>query len=110
MVIMNALDEEYKIFDKKSLPVDTRENIEAGLNKLHQANFVHGDVRKANIMVRKDGKAGFMLVDFDWAGIVGEVRYPANINKVDFWRPDDVSDGMLIRFEHDIAMLENMFR
>jgi hypothetical protein len=108
MVIMDALNEEYKTFNKNSLPQDTRENIEAGLTKLHQAHFVHGHVRDVNIMVRMDGKPGFMLVDFDWAGINGEVRYPANVNK-EFWRPDDVSDGMPIRSEHDMMMLDRMF-
>jgi len=34
-------------------------------------------------MVRKDGGKGFMLVDFDWARVIGRVRYPANVNKVD---------------------------
>ena len=109
MVVMNALDEEYKIFDKYSLPADTREHIEAELNELHRAHFVHGDVRDANIMVRKDSEPGFMLVDFDWVGIIGEVCYPANINKKDIWRPDDVSDGAMIKSEHDMAMLARMF-
>ena len=84
MVVMNALDEEYKIFDKYSLPADTREHIEAELNELHRAHFVHGDVCDANIMVRKDSEPGFMLVDFDWVGIIGEVRYLTDINKVEF--------------------------
>ncbi len=109
-VIMDALDEEYKPFDKNILPADTGERIGERLVELHQANFVHGDVRDANIMVRKDGKPGFMLVDFDWSGIIGEVRYPININKVDLWRPDDVSDGLLIKSDHDMAMLDRIFR
>ena len=72
--------------------------------------FVHGDVRDVNIMVRKDGKLEFMLVDFDWSGIIGEARYPININKVDLWRPEDVSDGQLIKSDHDILMLDHIFR
>jgi len=110
MVIMDALDEEYKPFDQNILAADTRERIGERLVELHQANFVHGDVRDANIMVRKDGKLGFMLVDFDWSGIIGEVRYPINVNKVDLWRPDDVSDGLLIKSDHDMAMLDRIFR
>jgi len=110
MVIMDALDEEYKPFDKNILPADTHEQIRKRLIELHQANFVHGDVRDANIMVtRKDGKPGFMLVDFDWSGIIGEVRYPINVNKVDLWRPDDVLDGLLIKSDHDMAMLDRIF-
>jgi hypothetical protein len=110
MVIMDAIDEEYKLFDKNVLPADTREHIRVRLVELHQAHFVHGDVRDVNIMVRKDGKPGYMLVDFDWSGVIGEARYPINVNKVDLWRPDDVSDGMPIKSEHDMAMLEHIFR
>jgi len=110
MVIMDALDKEYKPFDKNVLPADTHEHIRERLVELHQAHFVHGDVRGVNIMVRKDGKPGFMLVDFDWSGVIGEAHYPINVNKVDLWRPDDVSDGMPIKSEHDMAMLEHIFR
>ena len=48
-----------------SPPAGTREQIRERLVGLHQANVVHGDVRNANVMVRKDGKLGFMLVYFD---------------------------------------------
>jgi hypothetical protein len=107
MVIMDALHEEYKPFDRNALPAGTREHIRAGLDELHRAHFVHGDLRDANILVRQGGgKPGFMLVDFDWAGVFGKVRYPADVNK---GQPDGVSDGMLIKPEHDIAMLERMF-
>ena len=109
MVIMGALDEEYKPFDKDNLPADGREHIRARLVKLHQANLVHGDVRDVNIMVRKDGKLGVMLIDFDWSGIIGQVCYPININKMDLWQPDDVSDGLLIKSDHDIAMFDHIF-
>jgi aminoglycoside phosphotransferase (APT) family kinase protein len=110
MVIMDDLSKEYKTFDKNSLPAATHEHIRAGLDKLHQTHFVHGDVRDVNIMVRKDGKPGFMLVDFDLAGVIDEVHNPYNPEKVNIWRPDDVSDGVLIKAEHDIATLENIFR
>lgn len=109
MIIMDALDEEYQPFDKRTLPVGANEQLRELLVKLHQANFVHGDIRDVNIMVRKDGKPGFMLVDFDWSGIIGEARYPINVNKVDLWRPHDVSDGLLIKSDHDMAMLDRIF-
>ena len=76
MVIMDALDEEYK---EDALPVDTREHIRAGLVKLRQARQAHGDVRDINIMVRKDGKPGFMFVDFDWAGVVGKAHWRTTV-------------------------------
>ena len=49
---------------------------------LHQVGYVYGDLRDTNLMVRKDGQSGFMLVDFDWAGKFGEVCYPMNVNGV----------------------------
>jgi len=60
-------------------------------------------------MVRKDGKPGFMLLDFDWSGLVGEARYPMNVFKSkDIWRPEAASDGELIKPEHDLAMLSHL--
>ena len=109
MVIMDALDEEYQPFDEITLHVGAEHFLRERLVQLHQANFVHGDVRDVNVMVRKDGKLGLMLVDFDWSGIIGEACYPINVNKVDLWRPDDVSDGRLIKAEHDMAMLDRIF-
>ncbi|KAG5634892.1 hypothetical protein H0H81_000409 [Sphagnurus paluster] len=110
MVIMDALDMEYQPFDKRTLPVGTEKHLGERLVELHQANFVHGDIRTANIMTRKDGKLGLMLVDYDWSGVIGEVRYPMNVNKIDLWRPDDVCDGLLIKSDHDIAMFEHIFQ
>ncbi|KAI5990877.1 hypothetical protein F5J12DRAFT_897672 [Pisolithus orientalis] len=40
------------------------ERIRTRLDELHQQGYVHGDE--------------FMFVDFDWAGKIGEVRYPLN--------------------------------
>src|SRR4051812_17640049 len=65
MVIMDFLDKEYEPSDKRTLPLGAEEYLRERLIELHQANFVHGDVRDINIMVRKDDKLGFMLVDFD---------------------------------------------
>jgi hypothetical protein len=73
----------------------------AELVELHQGYFAHGDVRDVNIMVRKDGKSGFMLVDFDWAGVIGKAHYRDNFSKVDFWLPDNMSEVMPIKSEHD---------
>jgi hypothetical protein len=47
-----------------------------------------------------------MPVDFDWAGVISKA---VNFNKTDFWQPDNVSDGMSIKSEHDMAMLEDIF-
>lgn len=57
----------------------------------------------------KDGEAGFMLFDFDWAGKIGEVRYPYNVNRQDIWRPDAVRDKELVKADHDMQMLGSLF-
>jgi len=43
------------------------------VDNFHANNFVHGDLRDANIICKGDS---VMLVDFDWGGKVGEVSYP----------------------------------
>ena len=40
----------------------------------HNRDFVHGDLRDANIISGDDGHV--QIVDFDWGGRVGEVSYP----------------------------------
>jgi len=83
-------------------PIGIFKDLKALLVKLHKAGFVHGDVRDTNIIVRKDGKPGFMLLDFDWSRLLGEARYPKNVFKSkDIWWPEAPSDGELIKPEHD---------
>jgi len=51
-----------------------------------------------------------MLVDFDtqtWT--TGEARYPINVEKVEIWRSDGVSHRLLIKSDHDLAMLNHIF-
>jgi hypothetical protein len=85
------------------------DRIHAAISELHQSQMVHGDIRATNVMV-KDGGLEFMLVDYDWAGSHGEVRYPRHINKApELGRPEDVEDCHLILPRHDELMLEKMF-
>ena len=49
-----------------------------------------------------------MLVDFDWAGKIGEVPYPSNINIIEVMRPEGVVDDELMTAEHDMEMLDYM--
>jgi serine/threonine protein kinase len=73
---------------ESSAPSSHREEIAAKLASLHQGSYVHGDIRNANVMVKEDGSLGIRLVDFDWSGKVGEVRYPMSIYRgARLWRP-----------------------
>jgi hypothetical protein len=109
MIVMDAIGDE---FDYLDTPIAAHyEPIKEKIVALHQQGYVHGDVRDTNLMVRKDGKPGFMLFDFDWAGEIGNVRYPINVNRgPGLERPDGAYDGALIAAEHDIEMLNIMFK
>ena len=50
-----------------------------------------------------------MLIGFDWAGVIGEARYPMNVNDVDIRRPYGAHDDELITVEHDNIMINYMF-
>ena len=112
MVIMEHLDESWVgMADEKNYSEELKQKIHAAIIKLHQYGMVHGDVRDTNVMVRKDGRGEFMLIDYDWAGQVGKVKYPRHVNKApELGRPDDVEDNKTILTEHDELMLQHMFR
>ncbi|PVF91820.1 hypothetical protein CPB86DRAFT_718713 [Serendipita vermifera] len=122
MVVMDYLDDE--VYDDlrispssdKDIRLQLYAKVKQVMETLHSGGFVHGDFRKVNLKVRKNWKestseqdVGVMLVDFDWAGKAGEARYPANVNHR-FYRPKGVEDGALIEQDHDVAMVDHMFK
>lgn len=110
MIVMEMITKDYCCLYKSSAPSSHREEIAAKLVSLHQDSYVHGDIRDTNIMVKEDGSLGIKLVDFDWSGKIGEVRYPMNVYRgARLWRPDGAKDGQLIKAEHDIDMLHSLF-
>jgi hypothetical protein len=50
-----------------------------------------------------------MVVDFDWAGPIGQTYYPMYLNRCDIERPDGAHDGMVIETQHDMDMLSYIF-
>jgi len=109
MVVMDLLGDTYQDLVDSPFKAAFSEEITEKIISFHQAGYVHGDLRETNILVKYDGTPGIMLVDFDWAGVVGEVRYPPNVNTREIKRPRGAYDGELIKAEHDIAMLSFMF-
>jgi serine/threonine protein kinase len=78
------------------------------LKTLHNGGFVHGDIRTLNVLVRKaGGKEGnlILLVDWDWAGRMGEVKYPINLNPA-VSRPKEAAKATVIKASHDDAMAD----
>ena len=62
---------------------ELRKALEDIVSALKSKNYVHGDLRPNNIMIRKDlskQPLGLMVVDFDWAGEASKVYYPAERN------------------------------
>ena len=77
------------------------------IEKLESKNYVHGDLRSNNIMIRTDVKEKSMdlrVIDFDWAGEAGQVRYPAERNR-DIWWPGEA--GGPIEKDHDSRMVNS---
>lgn len=110
MIVMEMITDEYCCLGELSAPYPHHDAIATGLQSLHQERYVHGDIQKSNIMVKRDCSPGFKLVDFDWSGIIGKVRYPVNVPRGDgLWRPDGAKYGQLILAEHDIQTLHAMF-
>jgi hypothetical protein len=52
--------------------------LESGLKTLHDQNLVHVYLRRPNILTYKYGCV--ILIDFEWSGEAGVVRYPALLN------------------------------
>ncbi|PPQ70836.1 hypothetical protein CVT26_014041 [Gymnopilus dilepis] len=86
------------------------------LAKLHQAGLVHGDIRNTNIMVKAQNMNGFndvssfLIVDFDSSGKIGDAKYPYTLNTVSVRRPEEAVGGALMKAEHDIEMLGNIWK
>ena len=89
---------------------------------LHDAGFVHGDLRAANVLVRPrqtaqpplggaspppalpDVSWEVRLLDFDWAGAVGTVRYPVTRNPERQWASGSAAGGAILP-DHDLEVL-----
>ena len=86
---------------------DIKDKLKNALQIMKTANFVHGDLRLPNIMIESTTTSPF-IIDFDWAGISGDVKYPINLNPSVRW-PDDARSGLPIRTTHDLYMIEQLF-
>ncbi|KAK0447483.1 uncharacterized protein EV420DRAFT_1622434 [Desarmillaria tabescens] len=79
------------------IPEDVKKAVKEGLDALHNEDLVYGDLRRQNIMICK----GLKFIDFDWAGKVGEVRYPLHLASC-------ISEYDLILKEHDMKMFDDL--
>ncbi|KAG1851653.1 hypothetical protein F4604DRAFT_1592308, partial [Suillus subluteus] len=116
MVIMDALDIDNTQRPGSYRPLSAmavldrlplKEAITSLIEELHNAGYVHGDLRDTNFVVGDDNQ--FMLFDFDWAGLIEEARYPMYVNRTDIRRPEGARDGQKILAKHDLEMLKYLF-
>jgi serine/threonine protein kinase len=80
-------------------------SVEQLLDVMRENDVAHGDLRPNNIMIRdiKDiGKVELKVIDFDWAGESGKVRYPMRRNESIRW---SAGPGEPILTEHDRTLL-----
>lgn len=77
------------------------------LRSMHSAGFVHGDFRFDNLLC--SGQDSVQLVDFDWAGLNGTVRYPLDI-ALDTGYHGEVQGCGVIKAIHDKHFLQVRYR
>jgi hypothetical protein len=107
MVVMEFL-EGRMLSEESSYSPAICEAIRNAVKLLHEQGLVHGDLRAPNIIVMPtaNGHAA-RIVDFDWAGKNGEVKYPHDVNlhaKLGWAR--GVRPLGLIEPKHDMHMIK----
>lgn len=106
MVVMEYI--EPKSFD--TLSADEEENfvltVRQAIQVLHSSdkNLVFGDLRPPNTLVPADGRSPALLIDFDWSGKEGSVRYPVGLVEAHQW-PEGAVAGAEITKAHDLEWL-----
>ena len=84
-----------RVQDDPSMPSDYNAQLKCILKCLQEKNYVHGDLRKPNIL---NGNGRLQICDFDWAGEEGMARYPFDINDRDIeWPRQNLSRRKIIK-------------
>lgn len=76
------------------------------LGTMGTEKIVHGDFRPNNVMVRDvegEEQPQIRVIDFDWAGVSGEVRYPKRRNESLPW-PAQPSEPILTGHDQTLLM------
>ena len=79
--------------------------------KMHQGGYVHGDLCEVNILYQRRCQdiVDIVFVDWDWAGLAKEVKYPAMMNMEVLRHPDAVPHQFICG-EHDDYLLDAIER
>ena len=109
VVVMEDLSNDYEVLsDVDREDSSLQQHVKVAVRKLHSLKYVHGDIRRVNILVQKpdcksDGPP-VVFVDWDWSGKIGEVCYPHSMNPT-IKRSEDAVAGTEIMQEHDLDMV-----
>ena len=87
-----------RLLHDSSMPSDYTAQLKSIVKCLHEKKYVHGDLRKPNIL---NVKGKLQICDFDWAGEEGVARYPFDINHRDIKWPRENLPGKKIVMADD---------
>jgi hypothetical protein len=113
MVIMELVDGRdafHHFGSTKTIPSDLLDDVKAAISILHDANLVFGDMRRPNILVKKENdRLRALLIDFEWVGEAGQARYPPLLNDSgEIAWAEGVHPHGLMRKQHDLDMINSL--
>jgi len=91
-----------------ALEEDTKLKVKEVVAYLHEKGYVHGDLRGPNVLITQNSEDKTprpVIIDFDWAGKIGEAKYPVFLNPAIEW-PDGAIYGSLIKVVHDLEWID----
>lgn len=89
MIVMNYIPNPLNYFRLYSKIENTvkrnfHQQLQEIIQILHSNGFLHGDLRRPNILLTIDPEPRIFVIDFDWCGPIGTVTYPENIDLGNF--------------------------
>jgi len=109
MEYLSPADGWHTLHDYAKQHQDVKSRIKNQVDKLlevmSEKGIVHGDLRPNNIMIRHgrgEAEPQLKVVDFDWAGVSGKVKYPLRRNEEIPW---PAGPGKPIIGGHDETLL-----
>ena len=110
MVVMDYIDGDTLAKKGKELDDETtrsvRPEVLRAIEILHDSGLVFGDLRPPNVMITKANEV--KLIDFNWAGVEGQAKYPSVISSDIKWAAGVEALGV-IKKDHDMEMLNRLF-
>ncbi|KAI0083125.1 hypothetical protein BDY19DRAFT_998832 [Irpex rosettiformis] len=106
MVVMDYVEGRTALEIADGLSEQQYHQLQQAVGRLHARGLVFGDITPSNILV-SNATGRVLLVDFDFCGKEGEVRYPSDLDLDPSW-PDGVGPGSAMKKAHDEVMLKRL--